>query len=256
MADRVYGRGATLTPMPRFAQTLSTWLDHVAPRRCALCGLMLAPGAFPGVCVGCLLDLPGARARRCPRCGLADAAQPACANCRRRPPAFDATLVAADYAAPLDRLVTAMKFGRRIGLARPLGELLAACWLGHGSPPLDIVVPVPLAPRRLAHRGFNQALEMGRAWRGALAQHHRRQVVLQPRALRRVRDTPAQAGLPLAERSRNLAGCFACTVSLRGLRVAVIDDVMTSGHTLAEAARTLKEAGAASVLNLVVARTA
>jgi ComF family protein len=242
--------------------TLSAWLDRLAPRHCAMCAAALAPGAPHGFCPPCLLTLPGAASPRCAVCAVPTPDGSTCARCRDDPPPFDATLAAADYAPPLDRIVTSMKFGRQIGLARPLGELLATRWLGGSAGAarpsgLDCLVPVPLAPSRLAQRGFNQALEMARACSAALeARGRARAAPPVLNALRRVRDTGAQAALDLDARSRNLAGCFGCTARLDGLRVGLVDDVMTSGHTLAEAARTLKRAGAAAVVNLVIARTA
>lgn len=165
-------------------------------------------------------------------------------------------LTAADYAPPLDRVVIALKFRHQLALARPLGELLAARWAGEPcAPPLDCLVPVPLASARLAERGFNQSLEIARAMRDALGAHGGVGPVL-ARGLRRVRDTPEQSGLDLAQRRRNLLGCFACDRRYDGLSVGVVDDVMTSGSTLAEAARMLKAAGAVRVVALVAARTA
>jgi len=247
---------------------LGTWLDHLAPRGCALCARVLAPGAFPGFCTGCLLALPGARRIRCPGCGLSNEAtspgSPA-AGSSIDPPAtagrcrhcageatLDRTLAAADYAAPLDRAVTALKFGRQLGLARPLGELLAARWLGSADRiRLDCLVPVPLGEARLAQRGFNQSLEMARAMSAALASP----LPVHAWRLRRLRDTPAQAGLGLAARRVNLRGCFGARGSFAGLHVGLVDDVMTTGSTLTEAAGALKRAGAQRVVALVVART-
>ncbi|MFM1987053.1 MAG: hypothetical protein RJA99_10 [Pseudomonadota bacterium] len=235
------------------------WLDHVAPRGCALCGEALPPRAFPAFCVGCLIDLPGSARPRCARCGRpTDRPAPACTGCAgdHATAPLDATLAAADYAPPLDRVVTALKFRRELALARPLGELLAARWAGEpAAPPLDCLVPVPLTGRRLAERGFNQSLEIARAMRAALGTRGGVGPVI-VRGLRRVRDTPAQAGLDLAARRGNLAGCFACDARVEGLSIGVVDDVMTSGSTLAEAARALKAAGAARVVALVAARTA
>jgi len=245
-------------PLARTRRRLGGWLDHLAPRGCALCGTALAPRAFPGFCTGCLLDLPGACRPRCARCGQpTDAPAPACTACATgEPPPVDATLAAADYAPPLDRVVTALKFGRQLGLARPLGELLAARWAGAlRREPLDCLVPVPLAPGRLAQRGFNQSLEMARAMSTALAPAFEPMPVL-PRRLARLRDTPPQAGLGLSERRTNLLGCFGCSGRLDGLRIGLVDDVMTSGSTLAEAARALKAVGAQRVVALVAARAA
>lgn len=238
---------------------LDGWLDHLAPRGCALCGDVLPPRAFPAFCQGCLAELPGSRRARCARCGRpTDRPAPACTGCAgdRETAALDCTFAAADYAPPLDRVVTALKFRRELALARPLGELLAARWAAEPSAPaLDCLVPVPLATARLAERGFNQSLEIARTMHAALSSFPGVGPV-RPRGLRRLRDTPAQAGLDLPARRRNLSGCFACDGRLDGLTVGVVDDVMTSGSTLAEAARALKAAGAARVVALVAARTA
>lgn len=239
----------------RARRRLGTWLDHLAPPGCCLCGEALAPRSFPALCTGCLLDLPGATRPRCARCAQpTDRAAPACTACATVDPCppIAATLAVGDYAPPMDRVVTSLKFGRQIVLAKPLGELLAARWLGNSEPVrLDCLVPVPLGASRLAQRGFNQALEMARAMSRALAVP----LPVLPRRLLRVRDTPAQSGLGLAERRHNLQGCFVCRGRLDGLHVGLVDDVMTSGSTLAEAARTLRGAGAVRVVALVAART-
>ena len=227
------------------------WFDHLAPRGCALCDQALAPGAFPSVCMACILAMPGINRLRCARCGLPANAvtdQQAC-PCSTASPAFDQTVAVADYVAPLDRLITSLKFGRQLNLARPLGELLATRWLG--STPairLDCLVPVPLSASRLAQRGFNQALEMARS----MAASVRAPLPVMPFGLHRLRDTPPQTGLSLVERRHNLAGAFSSGARFDGLHVGLVDDVMTSGSTLTESARILKAAG---VVALVVART-
>jgi predicted amidophosphoribosyltransferase len=229
-----------------------------------LCRGRLAPGWSCGPCTGCLIALPGAGAHRCDVCAMPTGHGIRwCGDCQADPPPYDLTLAAADYAPPLDRAITALKFGRRIALARPLGELIATRWLGgtggfdDAPPAIDCLVPIPLGPARLGSRGFNQALQLARACVAALHATRRREPM--PRLgrlrLRRLRDTPPQSSLDLLARRRNLDGCFACIGDATGLRIGLVDDVMTSGSTLAEAARTLKRAGAASVVNLVVART-
>lgn len=256
-------------------------------------GARLRPIVASGFCAGCLEALPGARTQRCSVCARAteaaatdeerlsapaptDAAGPAqaandrhdapgcaivCALCRREPPPFAATLAAADYAPPLDRVITAFKFGRQVGLARPLGSLVARRWAEAGRPTLDALAVVPLAPDRLAERGFNQALEIARAAARASSTPHR-DAAAAPRlpvpwrdALQRVRETPRQSSLDLAQRKANLRAAFVCTASVAGLRVGLVDDVMTSGATLEAAADALRKAGAREVVALVVART-
>jgi ComF family protein len=243
---------------------LSSLFDRLAPRRCALCRETLAAGRCPGVCTGCLLALPGAATHRCAVCAMPSPAGVRwCGDCQSDPPPYDLTLAAADYAPPLDRAITALKFGRRLALARPLGELLAVRLLGgtgvHDDvpPALDCLVSIPLGAERLASRGFNQSLQLARACTAALHASDRREPMPRPGPvqMRRVRDTLPQSSLDLLARSRNLDGCFEVRGCAEGLRIGLVDDVMTTGSTLAEAARTLKRAGAKAVVNLVVART-
>jgi predicted amidophosphoribosyltransferase len=108
---------------------------------------------------------------------------------------------------------------------------------------------MPLHPRRLAERGFNQALEIARS----VARHLGRPI--EPRGVLRVKDTLPQTKLPYEERAKNVRGAFLCKLDLSGASVAVVDDVMTTGATLNELARALKRAGATRVENLVIART-
>jgi len=114
---------------------------------------------------------------------------------------------------------------------------------------VDCIVPVPLSTQRLRSRGYNQALEIARHLASATGTR------LAPEVCERVRDTPVQMGLPLAERGRNVRGAFRCPAIVSGETLAVLDDVMTTGATLDEIAATLKRAGAARVVNWVVART-
>jgi len=209
---------------------------------CLLCG-----GRSAGVlaCDGCRADLPWLGAA-CPQCAGPAPGGEHCGACLARPPQFDLTTAVWQYAFPVDRLVLALKYGKRLALAEFLGGALAQ---RVGAQRVDAVVPMPLAPRRLAGRGFNQALEIAR-WAA-----DRAGAPLAADWVERVRDTLPQTDLPIAERAANVRGAFACGRSLAGARLAVVDDVMTTGATAEELARTLKRAGAARVENWIVART-
>jgi ComF family protein len=175
-----------------------------------------------------------------------------CGACLSHPPAFDATVAAADYAAPIDQLVLQLKFGARLALAPWFARMLRDAVLAHPGLALpDLLCPVPLGAGRLAGRGFNQALEIARPLAGALG------VALHPRLAARMLETVAQSGVAPAQRGRNVRGAFAVTDPdlVAGRHVGLVDDVMTSGHTLAELAATFKRFGAARVTNLVFART-
>lgn len=191
---------------------------------------------------------------RCAGCGLRMASPVLrCGACIAHPLPFDRVVCACDYAFPWDRLVTRFKFHRAVELAGPLASLIVNAIERSGAERPDLVVPVPLAPGRLAERGYNQAWE--------LARQVARRLGLRADAgrLQRPIDGVHQAGLPLAQRQRSLHGAFmpnpARREGLRGSRVALVDDVMTSGATLAEAAAALRRAGAAWVEAWVLART-
>jgi ComF family protein len=239
----------------RWPRALAHCLTHtLLPCSCALCG-ELAPEVVCDSCTRCHADRGGPR---CPRCanplGAGEAAGQACGTCLADEPAYDATIVAVDYAAPLDGLVLGLKFGARLPLAPWFGHLLRDAVLAQPGWSLpDLLCPVPLGPRRLAERGFNQALEIARPLASAIG------IALQPRLATRAVETAAQSGVTPRERARNIRGAFEIApemaASIQGRHVGVVDDVMTSGYTLNELAATLKAAGAARVSNLVFART-
>jgi putative competence protein f-related protein len=244
------------------------WLGQLTarllPRACLLCE---APCLDQPLCAHCRDALPGRGRLRCPRCALplsarplsADSTSPAppCPQCQQHPLALTATFALADYLPPLDRALVALKFGQQLQLARPLGVLLMEHLLADPVQPLqqvDALVPIPLSGPRLAERGFNQSLQLARGMRahapGACPP-------IRTDWLLRVRDTARQSSLPRAQRQKNLRGAFSVPAPDRvaGQHLALVDDVMTSGNTLNEAAQTLLAAGAASVMALVVART-
>ncbi|WP_366520700.1 phosphoribosyltransferase family protein [Zoogloea sp.] len=150
-----------------------------------------------------------------------------------------------DYAFPADRLVQALKYAHRLALGRLFVDLMA----GLPAPQADLVLPMPLHPSRLLNRGFNQAAELARP----LAQLWGVPLLLD--GIARDVNTVPQAGLPWRARASNVRGAFRVQVPVAGLRVVVVDDVMTTGETLAELARTLKGVGATSVENRILART-
>lgn len=188
-------------------------LDVLSPPLCAGCSLLLAPSE-EGFCGGCrpLLE------------PLSDA--------RRRGAAYA-------FGGPLADAIRAWKYGGRSERARPLGALLAAAvepWAGD----VDLVMPIPLHPRRLRARGFNQAAHLAAAAARTLA------VPLDVGTLRRVRDVGPQAGLGAQQRAINVRGCFASR-AVGAPRVLLVDDVRTTGATFAEAIRALRAAGAHQV---------
>jgi ComF family protein len=208
---------------------------------CALCGTATGDRLL---CAGCCADLP-VLGESCPRCALPTPGAVPCGRCVACPPSFDRTIAVWRYEFPCDRLVQALKYRARLPIAAFFAQSLAARRPGS----VDLVVPMPLHRSRLAERGFNPSVEIARALAGRTGD------LVEPAAARRVRRTAPQTELPLDERAANVRGAFACSLDLRGKRVAVVDDVMTTGTTLEELARVLKTAGASTVENWVIART-
>jgi ComF family protein len=195
------------------------------------------------LCGACDADLPRLARPLCPRCALESPRGELCGRCLSHAPAYDATQAALAYEFPADALVQALKFRGELALAPLLAALLAE---RARTERVDLVTAVPLSAERLRRRGYNQALEIARHVHGGR---------LELALVERTRDAPPQMELPYEARQRNVRGAFRCTRQLDGATVAVVDDVMTTGATLNEIARTLKAAGAGRVVNWVVART-
>lgn len=229
--------------------TVYNWLNfslsRLLPPTCVLCG---APGeAGLNLCSGCRPDLQ-AIGTACRRCGIPLASGAVCGECLQRPPPFAGAVVPWHYAPPLDRLIQDLKFGARLALAGTLGALLADEVVRRGAALPDCLIPVPLHPARLRRRGFNQALELARPVAERLG------VPVAGDACRRVRATDVQSTLDAAERRRNLRGAFAARWTVPPARVAIVDDVMSTGSTAAELATALRRSGVAEVEVWALAR--
>lgn len=222
-------------------------LDRLFPPTCLLC---LDPGhAGLELCAPCLADLPLAPPG-CGHCALpAPAGPPICSACLAKLPSYSLTISAFDYDFPVDALVRGLKYGGRLAHARLLGTLLGRACAAR-SACVDGLVPVPLHRTREAARGYNQALEIARFVAAETG------TALLDGRLRRVRATAAQAGLGALERRRNVSGAFRADRSFTGRRLALVDDVLTTGSTVEAAAQALRAAGAARVEVWVVARAA
>ncbi|MBL0121444.1 MAG: ComF family protein [Betaproteobacteria bacterium] len=215
---------------------------------CQLCGVR----TNTSLCRDCERDLPYQMAGSCPRCAAQSSTGQLCGACLAEAPLFDETVAAFGYAFPLDRLLQSYKFNENLSLTAVFSAALRASVRRHllqpGAALPDRVIALPLARRRLAERGFNQSALLAESVAKDLG------IAYAPQGLLKVRDTPPQAGLDRAARLKNMRGAFDCGESLTGLRIAIVDDVMTTGATLSEAAKVLKKAGASYVSAWVVAR--
>jgi len=192
------------------------------------------------LCAGCMATLP----RNILACGHAGC----CRQCQNQPRSFDHAFAPFRYQPPVDFLICGLKFAGRLSYARLLGERFAAALAERAAPLPDCIIPVPLHPLRLRERGFNQALELARS------AAYRWKIPLLADGLQRLRHTVRQTELNAHRRQENPRGAFAIGAMRPGSRVALIDDVMTTGSTVAECARILRDSGAASVEVWAVAR--
>lgn len=212
-------------------------------KNCLLCGA----AARDDFCSPCRESLPHLPSQHCVVCALPVTESAICGACLANPPAFDSSVAAVNYAFPVDALLHSFKYQANLAIAPVLAELLAARIDTDALP--DVIVPMPLHATRLRERGFNQALEIARH----VSKKFR--VPLLAAMCRRVKDTPSQTGLPWKERENNIRNAFECEADLAGKRIAILDDVMTTGATLNELAKVLRKRGATHVSGWVVART-
>ena len=222
------------------------------PDQCRVCERPLDGFTRAPVCAACLDSLVAADpSNACRRCGQAVASGPlpeGCSLCRDSPPPFDAAASFGLYEGNLRRLIHLLKYEKMLPLAQPLAGRMASQLPRFGA--IDFVVPVPLFWTKKYLRGFNQSALLAKLLAARTAAGYR------PRALRRTRRTAAQAGLSDSERITNVGGAFSArpALGLEGRRVLLVDDVMTTGATLAAAAGALKQAGASYVGALTIAR--
>ena len=216
-------------------------------QNCVLCASPKANNH--AVCKPCVNDLPWHPKTSCPQCGLASSGM-VCGSCLNGQPDFDTTKAVFLYAYPIDAMMLRYKYGNMLNLGDTFGEFLADKVTLEN---IDLIIPMPMHPTRLKERGFNQALEIAKVLDKLLCKNHKGK--LDYKSVERQTLTPPQASLPLKERVKNIKGAFKVYADLSGKRIAIVDDVMTTGASLNELAKTLKKAGAAHVECWVIART-
>jgi len=231
-------------------------IDWILPRSCRSCERVLYGESNPCFCDDCWRAVPLLSGPCCPSCGKPFRSESAlihspghrCGDCRKRPPRFDRAVAAGPYAGNLAKAIQLLKYGEHARLAGPLADLMAPC--GARLDSADALLPVPLHPRRLRERDYNQALLLCDSLESRLG------LKVIPDGLERIRETPPQTGLPLSDRKRNVRGAFAVKRPDRitGRRLILVDDVLTTGATVNECARMLRRAGAKSISVLTLAR--
>jgi ComF family protein len=218
-------------------------LNLLYPPRCVSCQ---HSGGW--ICPACHQEIEFIRPPLCPSCGQATSSPRICPSCHRAPPQIDGIRAVAYLEHPLRTAIHRFKYSNLRSLAPALGKL-ASDYLAQNQLPIEIIVPVPLHPRRLKERGYNQAALLAKEIQRALG------IPLMDDSLVRVKSTTPQVGLGAPQRRENVRGAFRCVDSgLKGQRVLLVDDVCTTGATLEACSIALQQAGAREVWGLVLAR--
>lgn len=219
---------------------------------CLLCNAL--NGGELGLCQLCEKDLPWPTGGHCPQCALPNGdilSRQHCGRCLQNPPYFSTTSICFYYAFPIDAVIQAYKYQHRLALANFFADLFLQQLSKQPLqlPKVDLIMPMPMHADRIKERGFNQALEIARIIATHLA------IPLDYTSCIRIKNNPPQASLALKDRVKNMRDVFDCQQILAGKTVAIVDDVMTTGASMNALAKTLKKAGADSVICWVIART-
>lgn len=232
---------------------VNNWLNSIQsllyPSGCLLCG---AAGDYKlQFCPACYRSLPFNR-HTCPICALplppSVSSDMPCGRCIKKQPPYTQSFAPLRYESPVSKLISGLKFHRRLYLVEPLARVLTDC-MGETFIRPDLIIPVPLHPLRLQERGFNQSLELSRV----VARHYRLPVNWQ--LCQRVRHTQAQSDLSEKARQKNLRSAFEVCGDIQSAHLVLFDDVITTGATVTELSKTLKRAGAKRVDVWAMART-
>ncbi len=228
--------------IPILTKTLRRLFHQALPSTCLLCGHFTQQSSH--FCSACYADLPKLPPH-CQRCLRALPAGKVCGACLSQPPPFDHIHALFPYQGPIIQLIIQLKFQQQLAHARAFADLFITAirdtWYVDKPLP-DIILPLPLHPTRLRERGFNQAVEIAKPIASAL------QLPLDRDGMKRIKATLAQSTLSAKERRSNVNGAFATTVDYSGLSIALLDDVITTGHTVSEISRVLKQHGAKHIV--------
>lgn len=202
------------------------------------------------LCYTCHQELPW-QIVACTQCGLPLSHEQICGYCLKNPPCYDHTICLFHYQTPIDKLILSLKFAEKLNHAKLLGDLMAEKLAKHYTDQKkpDIIIPVPLHPKRLKERGYNQALEIARPVAKKL------RIPIEIRHCKRILSTPPQSSVTAKIRRRNIKNAFSVGTLLKYHHVAIIDDVVTTGSTVTELARVLKKAGVHQIDIWCCART-
>lgn len=254
---------APVPPMPIWQRLWDALWYAVLPAACVGCGTVLGSNNQPFFCNECHTHLVPIAPPHCPRCGIPFASSVTlrfspgyvCGACRSDKPAYHRAHSLYPYAHPLREAIHRLKYGRTVALGPALGHLMVE-GLGHDrlaewSASIDVVIPVPLPPSRLREREYNQSLLLAQSVARAIGRP------VDALSLVRAEGGPHQTALTGRARRKNLRGVFTVERAerLQGQRPLLIDDVLTTGTTINECAKSLRKAGSGPVTVLTLART-
>lgn len=214
---------------------------------CLLCQQRL--NHYQRICADCRDTLPWVQGA-CQRCArLLPSNHPHCGHCQQHPPAFDQVIVALDYVFPVEKLILGGKFSQQLSYLALLADLFLEYHQQTMAFKPDLLIPVPLHAQRLRERGYNQALELAKIIGRKLV------VPVAIDAARRIKPTIAQAHLTASARTGNVKNAFEATLPLSEKRIAIVDDVLTTGSTVQALSVALRRAGASNIDVYCMARS-
>lgn len=220
---------------------LTRFYNFCFPATCLICHDFSR--SKENICRKCDVNLPYANyaCHQCARPLTLEAGRIPCGACLKNPPHFDQTLALFTYKPPISHLISRLKFNHELSYAQLLSALLIRKIRYYPTSLPDLIIPVPLNKKRLQERGFNQAVEIARPLSRYFA------IPMDIKGVRRKKPTVAQTRLTALQRKHNIQDAFSTTQDYSHLSIAVVDDVMTTGNTVNELSKTLKQHGAKSI---------
>jgi len=229
--------------LPTLTHYLKRLYSNLMPIPCLLCG---SGSSNDCLCQACSAQLPIIN-HACPRCASPLLQTMLCGSCLNKPPQQDASFSLFCYQPPIDRLILDFKYHDKLVLSRLFATQMVEQLKNRALP--QLLIPIPLHPRRLRERGYNQSLELAKQLSKQLNIPVRHDILI------RIRDTPPQASLPFSERKKNMKQAFQLNKTELPDHIALIDDVLTTGHTVNVAAKILRQAGVKNIEVWTIART-
>lgn len=226
-----------------FRQKLAQLYSNLTVTQCLLCGIDCKQECL---CVDCINELPKLHSC-CPRCALPLSKSLLCGHCLHDPPEQDASFSLFEYKTPVDRLIADFKYHDKLFLSRFFALQMTKRLRSRPMP--QLLIPIPLHPRRLRQRGYNQSLELAKVLSKQLS------IPFCSKSLIRIKDSQPQTSLPYKQREKNIQRAFKVIDSMLPTHIALIDDVLTTGHTANVAAKALRQAGVITIEVWTIART-